>query len=158
MRPGENAHDLAVRLAGEKAQHIAQPLDTGLVIGSDQVADLKGKMLGKPDDLAAARKQLLASSGHTVTFYTAVCLVNAATGDSQHFMDITRVIFRQLAENMVDEYLETEPALDCAGGFKSEGLGITLFESIESSDPTALIGLPLIGLAAMLRRENVKIP
>ena len=115
-------------------------------------------MLGKPGDLAAAKQQLLASSGHTVTFYTAVCLINAATGDTQQLLDITRVHFRQLTENVIDAYLEAEAALDCAGGFKSEGLGITLFESIDASDPTALIGLPLIGLAAVLRRENVRIP
>src|SRR5690606_33100760 len=125
-----------------------------VVIGSDQVAELDGRLLGKPGDAARARAQLAASSGRTVRFFTAVCVIGA-DGMEHLAVDRTDVRFRTLSDREIATYVEREQPLDCAGGFKSEGLGIALFECIDSRDPTALVGLPLIALARLLRQAGV---
>ena len=145
------------RLAALKADAVHSRVPSAWVIGSDQVADCGGRVLGKPLSLEAARRQLLAASGRSVDFHTAVC-VAGPDGFRQSHCDLTRVSFRALDEPTVERYLAREPALDCAGSFKAEGLGITLFESIDSRDPTALVGLPLIALAAILRRAGFELP
>ncbi|MBN8726800.1 MAG: septum formation inhibitor Maf [Xanthomonadales bacterium] len=157
---GEAPRALAVRLARAKAEAVAARHPGALVIGSDQVADLEGRALGKPGSVEAARIQLAASAGHSVLFHTAVCVVDVRTpGAAAHeAVDTTRVAFRPLATGEIARYLAAEPALDCAGSFKAEGLGISLFERIESTDPTALVGLPLITLARLLREAGLRVP
>lgn len=157
-RPGEAPAVLAARLAVAKAQNVADSLGPGVVvIGSDQVADLDGRVFGKPGTDAAAIAQLRACSGHELVFHTAVCLID--TRDSRAHVhaaiDSTRVLFRQLTTQEIERYVEREQPLDCAGSFKAEGLGIGLFERIDSSDPTALIGLPLIALCRLLRECEI---
>jgi septum formation protein len=127
------------------------------VVGSDQVADLEGTPLGKPGGRDAARAQLRAMSGRTVAFHTAVCLVRAGS-PALAAMDTTLVRFRVLDDAEIARYVDAEQPLDCAGSFKSEGLGIGLFEAIESSDPTALVGLPLIATARLLREAGFSVP
>jgi len=129
-----------------------------LIIGSDQVAFCDGVRLDKPGNQAAARSQLRHSAGKSVSFITAIALVNAASGRTQSRLVSTDVRFRKLSDSEIERYLEVEPAFDCAGSAKAEGLGISLVESIQSSDPTALIGLPLIALSEMLRNENLSVP
>ena len=129
-----------------------------LVIGSDQVAERDGVALGKPGDHASAVAQLRAASGQTLRFHTAVCLRCVAMDIALLYCDVTEVRFRVLDEGSIERYLESERPYDCAGSFKSEGLGIALFESIRSDDPTALIGLPLIALARMLRDSGRSVP
>ncbi len=155
-QPGESPHALAVRLAAEKAAAVATHAPEAWVIGSDQVADLDGQALGKPGTLAQAHAQLSAMSGHSVRFHTAVSLI----GPQQHLqaLDLTEVRLRSLAPAEIERYLAAEPALDCAGSFKCEGLGITLFDAIHSSDPTGLVGLPLIALAGLLRQAGFALP
>jgi len=130
-----------------------------LVIGSDQVADLAGRVLGKPGSPANARTQLAACSGREVVFHTAICLVDARATPARALaaIDTTRVSFRQLALDEIAHYIAREQPLDCAGSFKAEGLGIALFERIESIDPTALIGLPLIALCRLLRETAISV-
>lgn len=147
---GETPIELAIRLARHKATHVAQRHPGHWVLGSDQVAMLGDQPLGKPGTIERARDQLRACSGQTVRFLTAMHLMGP--GDASHaHLDTTSVRFRRLSEDAIEDYLRREPALDCAGSFKSEGLGIALTEAIETEDPTALIGLPLIALARMLR-------
>lgn len=155
-RPGEPAPELALRLAEAKARAVAALQPAALVIGSDQVADLEGRLLGKPVTRAAAIDQLLACSAKTVVFLTAVCLVEG--GKVSTHLDRTRVRFRALARPEVERYVDADQSLDCAGGFRCESLGIALFDAIESEDPTALIGLPLIATARMLRDSGRLIP
>lgn len=158
--PGESPRDLAIRLASAKAHAVAARHPDAIVIGSDQVADLDGTALGKPGSVEAARAQLAASSGKTLSFHTALCVLdmhnNAAVAHSAH--DCTQVVFRTLDAATIARYVDAEKPLDCAGSFKAEGLGIALFERIESSDPTALIGLPLIALARLLREAGLPLP
>ena len=157
---GEPPALLAQRLAREKAQDVARHCPHALVIGSDQVADLDGLALGKPGSSQSARDQLAACSGRELLFHTAVCVVDTR-GDEmrvQTAADLTRVVFRHLEADEIARYVATEQPLDCAGSFKAEGLGITLFERIESVDPTALVGLPLIALARMLRAAGLTLP
>lgn len=154
---GEAPADLALRLAELKARSAHANDRAAWVIGSDQVADCCGQVLGKPLDLDQARRQLMAASGQAVDFHTAVCLVGPDGSQGLH-SDLTRVHFRALDATDIDRYLAREPALDCAGSFKAEGLGIVLFEAIESSDPSALVGLPLIALASMLRQAGFELP
>lgn len=151
--PGETPRALALRLARAKAEAVAARHPQALVIGSDQVAELDGRALGKPGTLAAAEAQLGASSGRCVQFHTAVCVVDTREGRSgaATAVDLTRVVFRPLENDAIRRYLEIEQPFDCAGSFKCEGLGITLFERIENEDPTALVGLPLIALSRLLR-------
>ena len=161
-RAGEAPAALAVRLAREKADAVAALHPGAWVIGSDQVAVLEGLpgdgILGKPGTAARCVDHLLRSSGRSVLFLTAVAVVRHAAAEAIEFSDTTRVGFRILNRASVERYVAREAPLDCAGGFKSEGLGITLCTSIDSSDPTALIGLPLIGLGHALRRAGYELP
>jgi len=159
-RAGEAPAPLARRLAAAKAQAVAAACPGALVIGSDQVAELDGIALGKPGTVEAACAQLRACSGRTVGFHTALCVVDARDGTMRVHADadLTRVVFRPIDEGAIARYVEAERPLDCAGSFKAEGLGITLFERIESTDPTALIGLPLIALARLLRATGIELP
>lgn len=156
--PGEAPAALARRLALEKAQAVANRFPAGLVIGSDQVADCDGVILGKPGTADRAREQLQAASGRTVTFWSALALINAATGKTQAAVIRCDVEFRILSEEEIARYVAIEAPLDCAGSFKAEGLGIVLFRRLLTDDPTSLIGLPLIALCAMLRAEGVMLP
>lgn len=154
---GESPAFLAERLAAAKAGAIARREPGAFVIGSDQVAELDGHPLGKPGGRDAALAQLGAMSGRDVHFHTAVCVQRA--GDPPRVaMDTTVVKFRVLAFADIERYVDAEEPFDCAGSFKSEGLGIALFEAIESSDPTALIGLPLIATARLLREAGFVLP
>jgi 7-methyl-GTP pyrophosphatase len=146
----ESADALVTRLARAKAEAVAARHTGAIVIGSDQVAVRDRDILGKPEDEETAVAQLMASSGHSVRFLTGLCVVGA-TGDVHEHTDETVVRFRALDEAEVRRYVAAERPLDCAGAFKVEGLGISLFETVETVDPTALIGLPLIALCATLR-------
>lgn len=158
-RCDESPRDLATRLAAAKADAVARDRPDSLVIGSDQVADLDGRVLGKPGDVATACTQLAACSGRTVRFLTAVRLVDTRHGGGvRDHLDETRVVFRTLDAATIARYVERERPLDCAGSFKVEGLGIALFERVETQDPTALVGLPLVALAAMLRSAGLALP
>ena len=148
--------DLATRLAAAKAAEVAARHPGAWVIGSDQVADLNGESLGKPGTVEAACAQLAAMSGQTVRFHTAVCL--SGNGDSFTALDLTEVRFRVLERDEIARYVATEQPLDCAGSFKCEGLGISLFEAIDNRDPTALIGLPLIAVCGLLRQAGYAVP
>lgn len=149
---GEPALALAVRLAAAKAAAVAGQRPESWIIGSDQVAVLPdGAILGKPGTRTRNIEQLEACSGQVVSFLTAVALTRLGDAASREFVDTTRVAFRALDREEIERYVDAESALDCAGGFKSEGLGIALCDSINSSDPTALIGLPLIRLSSALR-------
>ncbi len=153
-RPGESPAALAERLAEAKARAVAARHPAGaVVIGSDQVAACAGLTLGKPGTVDKARAQLAAASGQVVVFHTAVTIVHPA-GLERH-RDETRVRFRALSAAEIARYIELESPLDCAGSFKSEGLGVALFEAVESRDPTALVGLPLIWVAAALARAGL---
>jgi MAF protein len=154
-RADETAEALVRRLAEAKAQHILLNHPQDLVIGSDQVADLDGIILGKPHNVSRAIAQLRACSEKTVRFYTAVALLSSQM--QQVDVVMTDVNFRQLTEDQIHAYIKKEEPLDCAGSFKCEGLGIALFESIRSADPSALIGLPLISLTRMLTAERVDV-
>ncbi len=157
-RTGELPADRAARLSLEKAQAVAKLHPGAVVIGSDQVAAHEQRVLHKPLDPARCREQLRAVSGARVRFHTG-CAVLAGDGAIRLMhLDTTTVVFRRLEMQQIERYVETERALDCAGGFRAEGLGIALFERIESIDPTALIGLPLIWLAEALRRAGCRVP
>lgn len=151
---GEAPGALVRRLAAAKADAVARRHPAAVVVGSDQVAELDGRTLGKPGDRAGARGQLAACSGREVVFHTAVC-VRAPGHPDGLAVDLTRVRFRDLDAAGIERYLDLEPALDCAGGFKVEGLGIALFDRVDSADPTALVGLPLIATARLLRAVGV---
>lgn len=155
-QPEEAPATLARRLAAEKAGAIAARQPDAWVIGSDQCAELGGQPLGKPGTLDAAIVQLRGMSGQVVRFHTAVCLRQSDT--CLQAIDLTTVRFRALSDGEIKRYVDAEQPLDCAGSFKSEGLGITLFDAIESRDPTALIGLPLIMLSGLLRQAGFKLP
>lgn len=149
--PGETPAQTAIRLALAKARAISKAHPEALVIGSDQTATLDGVLsIGKPGDHARARAQLAAASGRCVTFNTAVALICQADGFERVELVPTMVRFRQLDAHQIETYLTREPAYDCAGAAKCEGLGIALLEAIEGSDQTALIGLPLIALTGLL--------
>ncbi|RUL66204.1 septum formation protein Maf [Dyella dinghuensis] len=155
---GEPPADRALRLAIAKATDAGAGLADALVIGSDQVAELEGHVLDKPGSEQRAFEQLVACSGHVVNFHTALCLFDCRNGKHQTHVDLTRVHFRVLDAAEIKRYIDREQPLDCAGSFKCEGLGISLFERIDNSDPTALIGLPLIALTRLLRDTGVNIP
>jgi septum formation protein len=158
LRAGEALPDAALRLAVAKADVAGAGLADAWVIGSDQIADLDGRALGKPGSVEQARAQLAACAGRELRFHTALCLLDTESGQRRTHVDTTRVRFRPLAEAEIARYIEREMPLDCAGSFKCEGLGIALFERIDSSDPTALVGLPLIALARLLREAGLAIP
>lgn len=155
---GEAAPALAERLAEAKARNVCARRPNDWIIGSDQVAELDGMIFGKPGGFAAAVEQLSASSGRVVNFHTAVCLRQEASFRCLRMTDLTRVHFRSLGGAEIERYLHAEKPWDCAGSFKSEGLGIALFHAIESRDPTALVGLPLIALAQALREAGCNLP
>jgi septum formation protein len=152
---GETPGDLVARLARAKAAAVASRHPDAWVLGSDQLALRDGEVLGKPLDSQRCEAQLQASSGHRVSFLTAVCLMRASDGRRLEHVDTTQVHFRPLSPDEVVRYVQREQPLDCAGGFKCEGLGIALFERIETLDPTALIGLPLIWVAQALREVGL---
>lgn len=155
--PGETPEQLVRRLAEAKARAIDTGADAALVIGSDQVAVCAGRTLGKPGTAERARAQLAELAGREVVFLTGLCLLDSTTGAAQIAVDTTRVRFRPLSGAEIADYVAREQPLDCAGSFKSEGLGIALFEAIEGKDPNALIGLPLIELCRMLRNAGLRI-
>ncbi len=156
--PGEAPAATALRLASEKARSVASAWPHALIVGSDQVADADGVAVGKPGTAAAARAQLARLSGRTVVFHTGVALLDAASGSCQTALVDVRSRFRPLSSATIDAYLVREQPYDCAGSVKSEGLGIALFEAIESDDPTALVGLPLISVVRMLGAAGVAVP
>ena len=154
---GERPHQTALRLAQEKAQKIGAEYPHALVIGCDQVATLDGIELGKPMNHQNATKQLQMMRGREVTFHSALCLYNAATGNMQAEVVPYLVRFRQLTDAQIENYLNKEQPYQCAGSAKSEGLGIALMERMIGEDPNALIGLPLIKLISMLQNEGVDV-
>ena len=156
--PSEPPAQLAQRLALAKAHAVATLHPEAVVIGSDQVADLAGQPLGKPGDHARATAQLQRMRGHTVVFHTAVAVVCHASGFAQTDLAPVRVRFRELSDAEIERYLRAEQPYDCAGSAKSEGLGISLLEAIDSDDPTALIGLPLIRTCRLLRAAGLVLP
>ena len=157
-QPGatEAPNTLALRLARDKAEAVKRVHPEAVVIGADQVASLDGSVLGKPGTVARATEQLQRCSGQQVDFDTALVVLDATT--SRDYVDHTSVTFRHLSDEEIERYLQREPALDCAGSFKCEGLGISLFSRISTRDSSALIGLPLIELARMLRRAGYQVP
>lgn len=154
---GESPTGLALRLSEAKARAVATLRPGACVIGSDQVAELDGRPLGKPHQREAAIAQLGDMSGREVRFRTGLCVVTP-DGAAHMELDTTTVRFRALATDEIERYVDAEQPFDCAGSFKSEGLGIGLFDAIESSDPTALIGLPMIATARLLRRAGYQVP
>ena len=153
--PGESPAALAQRLALAKAQAVATRFPDAVVIGSDQVADLEGVALGKPGEHARAVLQLRQMSGQLVIFQTTIAVVCLASGFCQQALAQVRVKFRELSDSEIENYLRAEQPYDCAGSAKSEGLGIALLERIDNDDPTALVGLPLIRTAALLRAAGL---
>ena len=154
----EPPRDTAIRLARAKADAAAKKFPSAWIIGSDQVADLDGKAIGKPGNLENARRQLREVSGHSVLFHTALCVSHARLQRRHERLLTTAVAFRRLTDAEIDRYLQREHALDCAGSARSEGLGISLLSRLGGEDPTALVGLPLIALAAILRAEGFDLP
>ncbi len=150
--PGELPIERARRLALAKAKAVSDRYPDAIVIGSDQVAALGDRVLDKPGDASTCRAQLAALSGNISHFYT-----GCAVGTEVH-VDTTSVVFRKLQADQIERYVTAERPYDCAGGFKVEALGISLFERVESTDPTALIGLPLIWLASALRNRGLQVP
>ena len=152
-RPGESPRELAIRLASDKVDRICRSTDVGnaVVIGADQTAALNGMRLRKPGDRDTAIRQLMDCQGQTVSFHTACEIVDGPTGRRFQGIDTTLVHFLDLDRPRIERYVDLEHPYDCTGGFQAEGLGITLFESIESTDPTALLGLPLVWVCGVLR-------
>jgi septum formation protein len=155
--PGEDAPALAARLAEAKARTVAGREPAALIIGSDQVAVLEGEIVGKPGDHEQAAAQLRRASARTVIFYTGLCLLDSLGGRCQVAVERFQVAFRPLTAATIERYLRREQPYQCAGSFKSEGLGIALFERLEGDDPTSLIGLPLIRLTRMLEAAGVEV-
>lgn len=154
-RASEAARDLATRLACAKAAAIAHQYPDAWVLGADQVAVCGNQLLGKPGTAQRAIEQLTAVSGQVVTFLTAACLARGRDGTNDEYVDETRVRFRRLSAAEIGDYVTLDQPLDCAGSFRSEGLGVTLLERIDTTDPTALVGLPLIWLSGALRRAGI---
>lgn len=155
---GESPTELVQRLAEAKARDVGRRYPHALIIGSDQVACVDGEILGKPGNRKNAIAQLSAASGKAVTFCTGLCLFNAATGQSRVTVEPFTVRFRDLADEQIERYVDHEQPFNCAGSFKSEGFGITLFSALEGRDPNALIGLPLILLVEMLAEQGISLP
>ena len=153
----EEPSRLVARLAQTKAHAVGDRLTGALIIGCDQVAALDGRILGKPIEERVGVQQLLDASGRWVQFHTGLCVLNSGTGCEQ--LDVVKcsVLFRPITEKQAQAYVRKEQPLDCAGGFKSEGLGIALFRRLRCDDPTALVGLPLIRLTEMLAHEGVDV-
>ncbi|GAA6136215.1 7-methyl-GTP pyrophosphatase [Oceaniserpentilla sp. 4NH20-0058] len=157
--PFKNEHPKAMveRLAKAKAQAIAERHPQSIIIASDQCATSDGTIIGKPGDFENAFKQLKSASGRVVTFYTSLCVFNAGTNQYQEVVEPFYVYFRELTDQQIENYLNKEAPYNCAGSFKSEGLGISLFERLEGNDPNTLIGLPLIQLIKMLDEFGVHV-
>ena len=153
----ETVENMVVRLAIAKAQKVSNKYDNALIIGSDQSAVLNGEKLSKPGNFDNAFAQLSKASGQKITFQTGLCLLNAKTGNIQTACIPYTVVFKTLTASMIENYLRKEEPYNCAGSFKSEALGIALFERFEGDDPNALIGLPLIQLVNFLNNEGVSI-
>lgn len=153
----ESPQQLVERLSIAKAKAIADKVNDALVIGSDQVSVINGEIIGKPHTHENAVKQLQDASGKTVTFYTGLCLYNSITQQYQSEVVPFNVVFRDLDDQLIENYLRKEKPYNCAGSFKSEALGIVLFEKLEGDDPNTLMGLPLIRLVKMLEKENFSI-
>jgi septum formation protein len=156
--PGETPIDLANRLARAKAEIIAHRHPNSVVVGSDQVALFGRELIGKPGNPERCIEQLKTLSGQRLAFHTAVNVIQSDTGSNESHLDITTVQFRKLTNEEIERYVARERPVNCAGAFKAEALGITLFDRIESQDPTALIGLPLIWLSGALRRSGFTLP
>ncbi len=153
----ETPDALVARLSEAKARAVATPFSDALIIGSDQVAILDNQILGKPGNHEKAVEQLRAASGRRVNFLTGLCLLNSKTGNCQVSVVPFSVVFRPLSETQIEQYLLRDKPYQCAGSFKSEGLGISLFEKMEGDDPNALIGLPLIELTTLLATEGMDV-
>lgn len=153
----ETPRQLVERLSIAKAKAVADKVESALVIGSDQVSVIDGEIIGKPHTHENAVKQLQNASGKTVTFYTGLCLYNSSTHKYQSEVVPFNVVFRKLSESQIENYLKKETPYNCAGSFKSEALGIVLFEKLEGDDPNTLMGLPLIRLVKMLENESFSI-
>jgi len=158
MLPGETPSQLVTRLSEAKATAVAERHQDALIIGSDQVAILANQVLGKPLTHENAINQLQQASGKKVDFLTGLCLLNSRTGQAQTACVPFSVYFRTLSNDQIERYLEKDQPYHSAGSFKSEGLGISLFEKLEGDDPNTLIGLPLIALIRMLHHEGVNVP
>jgi MAF protein len=154
----ETPEQLVIRLAESKAQAAKSQHPDALIIGSDQVAVCENTVLGKPGSHEIAVQQLQQLSGQQVSFLTGLCLLDTENGDYKSILIPYSVIFRQLNDQQIEQYLLAEKPYNCAGSFKSEGLGISLFERMEGDDPTALIGLPLIQLVTWLNEAGVEVP
>ena len=155
--PGERPEATALRLSEAKARAVAVNYPDALIIGSDQVAEMEGRIFGKPGTHERAVQQLRELSGKTVNFFTGLCLLNARTGQTEVRGIPTLVGFRELSDGEIEHYLQREPAYNCAGSAKSEGLGISLLRYMRGDDPNALVGLPLIALCDMLRNQGVSV-
>lgn len=156
--PGEDATQLTRRLSEAKARALAPRHANALIIGSDQALTLEGEILGKPGTHERARNQLARLSGHTVTFHTGLCLLNTRSGHCQVTTEPFEVSFRPLSGDQIERYLQADQPYGCAGSFKSEALGITLFERFHGRDPNSLIGLPLMALVDFLLAEGLTLP
>lgn len=156
-RPGESPEALALRLSEAKARAVTAQHPDALIIGSDQVATVDGKIYGKPGNHDRAVAQLRELSGKTVNFFTGLCVYNTRTRHAEVRGIPTLVTFRQLSDREIENYLQREPAYNCAGSAKSEGLGIALLQRMQGDDPNALVGLPLIALCEMLRKQGIEI-
>lgn len=154
---GEQPDALVERLSNAKARAVAKAHPDALIISSDQIAIFEDNILGKPGNHSAATEMLTAFSGKTVRFETGLCLYNAVTATSQYCSVPTLVHFRELSARTIEHYLQIDQPYQCAGSFQAEGLGIVLFDKLESQDPNALIGLPLIELVSMLINEGVDV-
>lgn len=155
--PGEAPEATALRLSEAKARAVATAYPDALIIGSDQVAEMNGAIFGKPGTHERAVAQLRQLSGQTVNFFTGLCVLNSHTGVAEVCGVPTLVGFRQLSDSEIENYLRREPAYNCAGSAKSEGLGIALLSRIHGDDPNALVGLPLIALCELLRKQGMSI-
>ncbi len=156
--PGETPLDLVARLARAKAEAVADRHRSSVVIGSDQVALSGREIIGKPGNPERCIEQLKSFSGQRLTFHTAVHVIHSDSGSNEGHVDVTTVYFRKLTDEEIERYVARERPVNSAGGFKVETLGISLFERVESQDPTALIGLPLIWLSGALRRAGFQLP
>ena len=156
--PDETIADLCTRLAREKAAALASAFPDHLIIGSDQSAAVDGTHLEKPGNLERATRQLKLLAGRSVSFYTAVAVLDSHSGVVHEALDVTEITVRTLSDDAIADYLNAEQPWDCAGSFKVEGLGISLFDSVTTTDPSALTGLPLIALCQLLRRYGIQIP
>lgn len=158
LRAGESASDLVLRLSNSKAEALSPHYPNHIIIASDQVASLNSKILTKPLNRANAISQLTLCRGHTVTFHTGLTVLNTKNNSNHTLEDIFEVRFRELEDETIARYVDAEQPFDCAGSFKAEGLGISLFASMHGKDPNTLIGLPLIELVTLLNNEGIQIP